>query len=120
MRLFWLTAAAAYSLTGPASSMSPTVADVMQMKEAVQRGSFEGRAAWQALGFYLQGAIEAMGGIQQSLEARGDHGLFCPPKERSFSMEDVFGSLDAAARRGDTGPALNAIFEDFQRQYPCP
>ena len=97
-----------------------SVSDALAMKDKVQSGSFEGRAEWHALTFYLQGVIEGAAAYQQSLLAEEKAPLFCPPQNKNYSIEEIFLLLGKAKIEDNARPAAHFVLEAYANKYPCP
>lgn len=115
-----LTAIAAAALCMQAASAEQiTVAEVQAMKKRVQTGSFSARAEWNALSFYLQGAMEAIGLAQGELERADARTLFCPPPGGSLDIRDLYAILESAPPAAGPKPALGVLLSSIQKRYPC-
>ncbi len=102
------------ALAGPIS-----VAEAVKINQAVSSGSFEARAQWGALTYYLQGVVEGAGAYQETLIAKGVTPLFCPPKNKSYSIQEIVEQLEAGLPRKKQEKAVSVILAAYAAQYPC-
>lgn len=104
----------------PAAAQALTVAQALEIKDrAFAADAFAGRAEWNALTFYLQGAVEAAVTYQKAQQSNGSQPLFCPPQNHSQSMEDLFAMLDDAKGLKRQMSAVEMILETYAKKYPC-
>ena len=112
--------AAALSLFGIAAHADPiTVAQTLAIRKKAVSSSFTERAEWNALTLYLQGVIEGAVAQQKMLAKKGHVPLFCPPKNKSYSLKELFRFLEQSKSSQETRPAVTAIMEGYMKAYPC-
>lgn len=114
-----LVATAGCALGAPAAAAEFTLVDYETMKARMEASSFAGRAEWNALSFYLQGAMETIGSIQKDAERTGGDKIFCPPTGETMDMGDVFAILDDARRETKKQPAIAVLLAGIHQRYPC-
>lgn len=119
MKIFLATAFVCLSLFSPTLAQQLSVADALAIKERAATGTFSARAEWHALSFYLQGVVEGAAGYQQTLAEQGKRPLFCPPKNKNYSMQDLFALLGKSVSADRNRAASLVILESYARQYPC-
>ncbi|MEM9880295.1 MAG: Rap1a/Tai family immunity protein [Pseudomonadota bacterium] len=105
------------ALITPAEADQLKVSDVSDMRAAARAGDFKARVDWNALSYYLQGAMEAIALAQNDLERADKTPLFCPPKGKSFEMQDVYAMLERVSDPNQ--PALEAVMATLKTRYPC-
>lgn len=103
----------------PANAQSMTVADALAIKERAGMGSFGARAEWNALTFYLQGAVESAVAYQEALVQKGAEPLFCPPRNTGHSIESLFAILERSPAAERRKTAVAVILDGFTASYPC-
>ena len=119
MNLKFLLAFSYTLLALPGQTQQLTVNDVKSLQTKVQSGSFSGRAEWNALTYYLQGVMEGIGGYQEGLPQAGKTPLFCPPKGKSYSFEELMQILNQSSPNNHDRPASKVILETYIQRYPC-
>lgn len=117
LRLISLCLGVLASLPGHTKQL--TVSDIKHLQAQTQSGSFAGRAQWIALAYYLQGVIEGAAGYHESLEKNKKLPLFCPPKGKGYSLEELLQILQQSSQSDQNRPASLVILEAYKRQYPC-
>lgn len=103
----------------PATAQQITVSDVKQMQVNVQSGSFTAMAEWNALTYYLQGVIEGIAAHNKILSSTNSGKKFCPPKGKSYSIEEVFRLLGEADSKAQKKPAAEVLFAQYVKKFPC-
>jgi len=103
----------------PTHAKQISVNEVKAIQENAQSGAFVGRAEWNALTYYLQGVIEGAVGYQESLGKVGKRLLFCPPKGKGHSIEELLKILNQSSRADKNRPASLVILEAYTLKYPC-
>ncbi|MEO0399907.1 MAG: Rap1a/Tai family immunity protein [Pseudomonadota bacterium] len=119
MRYLMIIAAVLYAAGTPVYAQQLTARDVLAIKERTASGGFSARSEWTALGYYLQGVIEGAAGYQQALTAAGKPALFCPPKGKNYSVDEIFRFLDRASDEDKSRPASAVIIEAYAGAFPC-
>lgn len=112
--VFWLALSAF-----PTHAKQVSVDEVKNIQNHAQSGAFTGRAEWNALTYYLQGLIEGAAGYQEALSKAGKPPLFCPPKGKGYSAEELVQILDRSSPAEKNRPASLVILEAYTRKYPC-
>lgn len=109
-----------FCMTGASVSAAQiTVAQALQLKEKAGSGAFAARAEWNAFTYYLQGLAEGAAAYQIGLTTNDQKTLFCPHRTKSFSSDEMFEFLSAAARTSPGRPAAVVILEGYSEKYPC-
>ena len=104
----------------PATAQPLRVAQAIGIKErASTTDAFAARAEWNALTFYLQGSVETAVAYQKTQETNGSKPLFCPPKQNSASLEDIFTVLERAKGPERQRSAVELILASYAEKYPC-
>ncbi len=119
MRPFAIALIACSSMLAAAHAGQLTVAQTLAIKDRAAAGAFEGRAEWNALSFYLQGVIEGAASYQQTLAEQGKSPLFCPPRNKSYSIEEIIVFMNKSTETNKKRAATLVIMEAYARQYPC-
>jgi len=119
MQILMLSCAAIALASAPCSAGQLRVKDVAAMRDAARGGAFAARADWNALSYYLQGAMEAISLAQRELEAADRTALFCPPKGQSMDISDVYAMLDNARKADADAPVTDAILAALRQRFPC-
>jgi len=102
-----------------ASSEPITVSEALKIKENASANIFAARAEWNALTFYLQGLVEGAASYQEILINNGKKTLFCPPKGKSYSLEELFENLERSKQDHGNHRAATVIMEAYAKEYPC-
>ncbi len=119
MKKILLISQCVFLSVAPAAADDLSAADALAIMERAKSGSFSARAEAHALTFYLQGVVEGAAAYQQSLQARGETTLFCPPRGKGYSMQDVLDLLEKAPPGERDAAAPRVILEGFSRRFPC-
>lgn len=108
-----------FTLPATAAAQQLSVEDTLALRDRAGTGDFTVRAEWNALTYYLQGAIEGIGAYQQTLIAEGHPALFCPPPNKTYSVDELFRFLNKSSEADRSRPASLIIVEAYAAAYPC-
>ncbi len=113
-------ATAFLALQTAAQAQELTVEDTLAIRDRAGTSEFVGRADWNALTYYLQGIIEGVLVYQQTLIEQDKPALFCPPRNKSYSIDELIRYLTKVAAKDQPRPATLVIVEAYADAYPCP
>ena len=119
MRKFAVITATLILATTPALAEPITVSQMLTLKKQAASSAFTARAEWNALTFYLQGVVEGIVSYQKTLIEMGQSPLFCPPKNKSYSLEELFHSLEQSTPADQNRTAATVLMEGYVKHYPC-
>ncbi len=119
MRILTVVAIVSIAALSPAQAQQLTVQEVLDIKNRATTGAFGGRAEWNALAFYFQGVIEGAVGYQLTLTEQGKSPLFCPPRGKGYTVEEMIRFLNKSTTDDRSRPASLVIMESYGREYPC-
>ncbi len=105
--------------TTPALAEPITVSEMLTLKKQAASSAFTARAEWNALTFYLQGFLEGAAAYQETLIKTGYAPLFCPPKNKSYSLEELFRALEQSKPADQNQIAVTVLIESYVKRYPC-
>jgi hypothetical protein len=119
MKKLALITAALMLVTTPAFADPITVSETLTLKKQAVSSAFNARAEWNALTIYLQGVIEGTAAYQETLIKAGHAPLFCPPRNKSYSLEELFHYLEKTKADNQNRPAVTVLIEGYAKKYPC-
>ena len=102
-----------------ASAQELTVQGVLDVQGAASSGEFTGRSEWVAMNYYLQGVIEGIGTYQGALSERGEATVYCPPRGKGYSIEELMPALRSVPESQKGRPAREVILEHYASSYRC-
>ena len=105
--------------TTPVLADPITVSHTLALKKQASSSAFTARAEWNALTFYLQGVVEGVISYQKTLIKMGHSPLFCPPTNKSYSLEELFHSLEQSTPADQNRTAVTVLMESYVKRYPC-
>ena len=119
MKIIAVITATLILATTPALAEPITVSQILTLKKQAASSAFTARAEWNALTFYLQGVVEGAVAYQETLIKMGRSPLFCPPKNKSYSLEELFRSLEQSTPADQNRTAVTVLMESYVKHYPC-
>lgn len=96
-----------------------TVEGAIEIQTKAGAGDFTGRSEWVAMTYYLQGLIEGIGTYQGTLSENDEATVYCPPRGKGYSIEELLPVLRAVPETQKSRPAREVILEHYASQYPC-
>lgn len=104
---------------GAATAQELTVQGVLDVQSAASSGEFTGRSEWVAMNYYLQGVIEGIGTYQGALAESDETTVFCPPRGKGYSIEELLPALRTVPDSQKSRPAREVILEHYASRYRC-
>lgn len=108
-----------FGLSAATQAQQLTVHDALQLQKNLTTGEFASRGQWNALSYYLQGLIEGSAAYQQVLKDRQQTPLFCAPKGKHYSVQELMQILHASDKSKRSKPVSLVIMETYAQRYPC-
>lgn len=119
MRSIFVVTAMLAVATTPAFSQDLSVEGALEIQTKASAGDFAGRSEWVAMTYYLQGIVEGFGTYQDALKDAGKQTAFCPPQNKSYSIEEMMQAIQAAPRKDRARNARDVVLEHYAEAYPC-